>query len=755
MLNLFDKNVILEINKFRSNPKSIQHKCEIYYKDLKRLNFNDPNLKEIESFIKQLASMKPLQELIYNEELSNAARKELLDFGRTDNYHNNLKEKIPDYYLMTNPGLVAICGIEDPSSVLLETLFNINDKNKEGRTILCDSNYNQIGISHEKFKNENIVIIVLATKFIENKSIKIPENDFDINNKYGPLTPEIEEDLINTKFITCLNCSSAIEILSINNINNLIEYKCLEEKKIFTLKIKEYLDKLKEIKLKNRNEIKDKCTIHKNKEYICYCFDCNCNLCNECLEVRIHINHKKINIIEVKPKNDELNMIEDIIKYYQNKIENLRKENYNNKKEYKELLNKKKKNESKKLEKKIKKNKIKENKELEMNKNNFIYDLEKIKKEYENKIKSRKRLYEKENININNKYKLMNEKENIKYKINIEKIIKNYKCKYAKQIENVENIIKINKIILNNYNIYNNNYFNSVNIKNVLLSYLKNDYFNDKILKENIKDKYRESVEELNVLINNDKYEKKILNKNTIRNNINPKHRAGRTFMLNKYNINSNNSFSLLKTEVTPILNEYNTNSNNANNPNNKHRENISHLSPFNKRIFPNNSKNEKKLKSKPKNFLTILKRTFFQDIYQRYIKNEKITDYYLDELSKEAFNDRKLKEDDVEKNTKLFIETTILPLIQENKLNENELRIVKYNISKILKSIGLDEKLYISQYSSKPKTKIDRRTSQEAVLKFRNQFGIGKDIIKDEALENKLVKNNLDLEKTFQEMYD
>ena len=164
MLNLFDKNVILEINKFRSNPKSIQHKCEIYYKDLKRLNFNEPNLKEIESFIKQLELMKPLQELIYNEELSNAARKELLDFGRTDNYHNNLKEKIPDYYLMTNPGLVAICGIEDPSSVLLETLFNINDKNKEGRTILCDSNYNQIGISHEKFKNENIVIIVLATK---------------------------------------------------------------------------------------------------------------------------------------------------------------------------------------------------------------------------------------------------------------------------------------------------------------------------------------------------------------------------------------------------------------------------------------------------------------------------------------------------------------------------------------------------------------------------------------------------------------
>ena len=390
-----------------------------------------------------------------------------------------------------------------------------------------------------------------------------------------------------------------------------------------------------------------------------------------------------------------------------------------------------------------------------MNKNNFIYDLEKIKKEYENKIKSRKRLYEKENININNKYKLMNEKENIKYKINIEKIIKNYKCKYAKQIENVENIIKINKIILNNYNIYNNNYFNSVNIKNVLLSYLKNDYFNDKILKENIKDKYRESVEELNVLINNDKYEKKILNKNTIRNNINPKHRAGRTFMLNKYNINSNNSFSLLKTEVTPILNEYNTNSNNANNPNNKHRENISHLSPFNKRIFPNNSKNEKKLKSKPKNFLTILKRTFFQDIYQRYIKNEKITDYYLDELSKEAFNDRKLKEDDVEKNTKLFIETTILPLIQENKLNEYELRIVKYNISKILKCLGLDEKLYVSQYYPKTKPKIDRRDYEEPFPKFRKKFGIDEYIIKYNALEERLIKNNLNLEKTFQEMYD
>ena len=211
---------------------------------------------------------------------------------------------------------------------------------------------------------------------------------------------------------------------------------------------------------------------------------------------------------------------------------------------------------------------------------------------------------------------------------------------------------------------------------------------------------------------------------------------------------------SFLASKVTTNLNKYIINNNDSNK--NHGMDLFKQKTQQQPKRIVHIKKTKNEIKQKPtKKYLTILKRTFFQDNYQRYIKNELIKDYDLEELSKEVLNDRKLGEDEVVKNTKLFIETRILPIIQENKISEDILRIVKYNIGMILKCLGLDEKLYVSQYYPKTKPKIDRRASQEAVIKFRNEFGIGKDIIKDNALEDRLIKNNLNLEKTFQEMYD
>jgi len=42
-------------------------------------------------------------------------------------------------------------------------------------------------------------------------------------------------------------------------------------------------------------------------------------------------------------------------------------------------------------------------------------------------------------------------------------------------------------------------------------------------------------------------------------------------------------------------------------------------------------------------------------------------------------------------------------------------------------------------------KSKFNRHQCQEAVLRFRKEFGISKEDFKDEALENKLIENNLD----------
>ena len=149
MLSSFEKDIIKEINKFRCNPKSIQHLCEILYKDFQRINSNSPFLQEAESFIKQLESMEPLPELIYNEELSEGAKKELPNFRERKNYQNfkqgnSLKGIVPDHYLITSPLLVAIYKFEENSDVLLKTLLNKDDKEKKGRTILCDSKYTQM-----------------------------------------------------------------------------------------------------------------------------------------------------------------------------------------------------------------------------------------------------------------------------------------------------------------------------------------------------------------------------------------------------------------------------------------------------------------------------------------------------------------------------------------------------------------------------------------------------------------------------------
>ena len=76
----------------------------------------------------------------------------------------------------------------------------------------------------------------------------------------------------------------------------------------------------------NDKQINDQtCTKHNNK-YLCFCFNCNKHLCNKCLKERIHINHIKNNILEVEPEEDELNIILEMIKYYNNKIENLKSE---------------------------------------------------------------------------------------------------------------------------------------------------------------------------------------------------------------------------------------------------------------------------------------------------------------------------------------------------------------------------------------------------------------------------------------------
>ena len=123
------------------------------------------------------------------------------------------------------------------------------------------------------------------------------------------------------------------------------------------MSIKEYLEKIKGIR--RSEQLEDKCKIHL-KINTNFCFDCNCHLCDECLKTRIHIYHKKSNIIEVKPIEEEINIIKEVIKDYSKKLENLRKERYKKELELKEKEKGEKTSENNKLKNKKKMNEMNE-----------------------------------------------------------------------------------------------------------------------------------------------------------------------------------------------------------------------------------------------------------------------------------------------------------------------------------------------------------------------------------------------------------
>jgi len=307
----------------------------------------------------------------------------------------------------------------------------------------------------------------------------------------------------NEKLYNCTECSSLIEILSIDEDKNIIEFKCLNKdcKDITkSMPIKEYFEKMEKYKKYNINE--DTCKEHiscKNNKYISYCFDCNCHLCEECLKARLHIYHNKNNIIEIKPIKEELSIIKEVIKHYKNNIEMLKCEKINKIKELENSYNIEKINGDIKIKNKIEINQQRKAKELKLNEDKYISDIEEIKKKYEKEIKSRENKYKKDGDRINNKYKIMNEKEYIIHKIKMDELYKKNKyridnLKYDEKIENMINVKRINEVVYNTYNSYNNNFYNSMNINNILLNYFKNEYIKNKIMKRILNDKYEEII---------------------------------------------------------------------------------------------------------------------------------------------------------------------------------------------------------------------------------------------------------------------
>ena len=243
------------------------------------------------------------------------------------------------------------------------------------------------------------------------------------------LQKEIED--ISKLYYSCTECSAPIDLISFNEDNCNMEFKCLnsESHGKKTLDIKEYFDKIKNKQYENENDFKDKCIIHNSNNYSSFCFDCNQHLCKICLKGRTHIKHNKNQIIEIQPIQEELDIIQKVIQNYKTNLESLKKEQEIKENEIKDLLKNDIINENLNVEKRIEFNKIRQLKELESNNKQFISDIEIIKKEYENKIKIIKNKFNNNINNINNKYKLITENVHLYSQYKIEKMNNEYNGK--------------------------------------------------------------------------------------------------------------------------------------------------------------------------------------------------------------------------------------------------------------------------------------------------------------------------------------
>ena len=356
-------------------------------------------------------------------------------------------------------------------------------------------------------------------------------------------------ELIHNKedklYYNCTDCDSEIEILSIkdNGVSNLLKFECKNKHKK-EISVNDYFKQMKISKIN-----KDTCFIHEGK-CICYCLDCKMHLCNGCLKSRDHINHNKNNIIEIAPDNIDLDFMKDIINYYNTNINELENKNkiqfMNYKNEFIKLINK----ENKSKDNLINKLNKEETNELNLNKNIFINNILEIQKKYNNEIIKLKNKFYDDYNNIEKKYKIHKDKILIRYNNNINKIKSGYDNKLNnlesyQKINNYKSLKLLNEIVYNTYNKYNNNYYNSLNINNLLLSYLNNKTLLNIIFKSKLKENLQDYINKLQKYNNNSNFEQE-------KNNL-----------INKYNDTINKTLEKNNKIINIMFNHYNKNNNN------------------------------------------------------------------------------------------------------------------------------------------------------------------------------------------------
>ena len=199
-MDKFANGVFNEINKFRENPLSVEKRLQSFKLGLSRLRANDPFIREIENFIKDLGNLRKNPPLELNDTLCEAAQSQLDEFARDAETYKNYRSGddlvgiVPRHYLKENPVLIVDDGAEEPYEVLNKFLLNKLDPRQFGRKTLCSSDFTQIGLAHTLKDGDNYIICIFAYKKAKKHSdMPLPEGDlselkqafdlFDVNHE--------------------------------------------------------------------------------------------------------------------------------------------------------------------------------------------------------------------------------------------------------------------------------------------------------------------------------------------------------------------------------------------------------------------------------------------------------------------------------------------------------------------------------------------------------------------------------------------
>lgn len=215
MTDKFEKDILSEINSFRSNPRSIQHQIEVLQKGISRLRSNDPFLKEIDNFIASIDRIPKMKPLILNKTLCQIAREEVKKFIKNESSYNpyltgaQMKGVVPSGFLEQNAALIADSGADEAETVVPKLLLNKVDKEKKGRQILCTPEYTQVGIASRENEGENYYVIIFANEdSVEEGDPQLPEGDltelkqaFDLYDHDGSQKIRIKECIEGMKSV--------------------------------------------------------------------------------------------------------------------------------------------------------------------------------------------------------------------------------------------------------------------------------------------------------------------------------------------------------------------------------------------------------------------------------------------------------------------------------------------------------------------------------------------------------------------------